>query len=122
MTFSSVPMVSVLERCSTVCSGSSSRSLLYPQLSLLEDAVEELSKFQGEMRVKDASVSSLPIDIWESSSLSLLKGRYIRSVKNTVCDFEYGCHVFKVFVKGSFHGYGSVNQPGKSAKVLKLHA
>ena len=46
------------------------------QLSLLEDAMLELSKFQGEMRVKEASVGSLPIDIWDSSSLEVLKGEY----------------------------------------------
>ena len=44
------------------------------QLALLEDAVMELSKFQGEMRVKEASVDSLPMEVWEASSLGLLKG------------------------------------------------
>lgn len=44
------------------------------QISLLEDAVLELRKFQGEMRVKEASVNSLPMDIWDASSLGLLKG------------------------------------------------
>lgn len=43
-------------------------------MSLLEDAVLELSKFQGEMRVKEASVSSLPMEVWDPSSLELLKG------------------------------------------------
>ena len=47
------------------------------QLSLLEDAVQELSKFHGEMRVKEASVDSLPMDVWDSSSLSLLKGTMV---------------------------------------------
>jgi regulator of Ty1 transposition protein 103 len=45
------------------------------KLSLLEDAVQELSKFHGEMRVKEASVDSLPMDVWDSSSLSLLKDK-----------------------------------------------
>ena len=36
--------------------------------------MRELSKFQGEMRVKESSVDSLPMDVWDSSSLSLLKG------------------------------------------------
>ncbi|CAI8057318.1 hypothetical protein GBAR_LOCUS31241, partial [Geodia barretti] len=35
----------------------------------------ELSKFQGEMRVKESSVDSLPMDVWDSSSLSLLKDK-----------------------------------------------
>lgn len=46
------------------------------QMSLLEDAVLELRKFQGEMRVKEASVNSLPMEIWDASSLGLLKGAY----------------------------------------------
>lgn len=48
-------------------------------MSLLEDAVLELSKFQGEMRVKEASVTSLPMEIWDPSSLELLKGMSRRS-------------------------------------------
>ena len=44
------------------------------QLSLLEDAILELRKFKGEMRVKEASVESLPMEIWDASSLGLLKG------------------------------------------------
>ena len=43
-------------------------------MSLLEDAVLELRKFEGEMRIKEASIESLPIEIWDASSLGLLKG------------------------------------------------
>ena len=34
----------------------------------------ELRKFHGEMRVKEASVDSLPMEIWDASSLGMLKG------------------------------------------------
>ena len=41
----------------------------------------ELRKFQGEMRIKEASVEALPMEVWDTSSLELLKGIY--SIRNT---------------------------------------
>jgi len=45
------------------------------QLSLLEDAMEELRKFEGELKVKSSLLSSLRIDVSSAESLSKLKGR-----------------------------------------------
>ena len=49
---------------------------MYPpvQLSLLEDAMEELRKFEGELKVKSSLLSSLRIDVSSAESLSKLKG------------------------------------------------
>ena len=46
------------------------------QLSLLEDAMEELRKFEGELKVKSSLLSSLRIDVSSAESLSKLKGKW----------------------------------------------
>lgn len=44
------------------------------QISLLEDSLVELGKFEGEMKIKSTALSQLPIDVSSTSSLSKLKG------------------------------------------------
>lgn len=41
----------------------------------MEDALTELRKFEGELKVKSAILSSLRIDISDTSSLLMLKGK-----------------------------------------------
>ena len=49
-------------------------SILRVQISLLEDSLIELGKFEGEMKIKSTALSQLPIDVSSTSSLSKLKG------------------------------------------------
>ena len=58
----------------SVSSLSLSPSFPSSQLSLLEDAVIELRKFEGELKIKSSHMSHIRIDVSDTSSLSQLKG------------------------------------------------
>ncbi|XP_003389152.1 PREDICTED: regulation of nuclear pre-mRNA domain-containing protein 2-like [Amphimedon queenslandica] len=45
------------------------------KISLLEDSLVELGKFEGEMKIKSSALSQLPIDVSSTSSLSQLKDK-----------------------------------------------
>ena len=46
----------------------------HTQLPLLQDAMEELRKFEGELKVKSSLLSNLRIDVSSAESFSRLKG------------------------------------------------
>ena len=53
-------------------------------MSLLEDALTELRKFEGEMKIKSTAMSQVRMDVSSTTSLLTLKGVYVINITSTI--------------------------------------